>query len=112
MKEERPWGHFEVLLDEKGYKLKRLVVSPGKRLSYQSHSSRSEAWSVAKGEALLTLDGRERKLYSGDMVLIGKKVKHRVENIGADDLVIIELQFGDRLSEDDIIRYDDDYGRA
>ena len=109
--EERPWGKFEVLVDSDYCKVKRITVKPNGRLSYQYHHKRSEAWTVVKGIATVTLDD-EMTLYPyGETVLIPQGTKHRVENRGIDDLVFIEVQHGSYFGEDDIVRIQDDYNR-
>lgn len=112
MEESRPWGEFKVLVDEAGYKVKQLMVLPESRLSLQSHQQRTEYWTVVQGEALVTLDDREMILELGDTILIPLGVKHRIANEGEEDLIIIEVQLGEYLGEDDIERYEDDYGRC
>ena len=109
--EERPWGSFTVLDEGAGYKVKRIEVLPGKRLSYQRHARRAEHWMVVGGEARVTLDGEERTVRVGETVDIGTGTAHRVENPGAQVLVFIEIQRGGYLGEDDITRLSDDYGR-
>jgi mannose-6-phosphate isomerase len=109
--DERPWGSFTVLDEGAGYKVKRIEVLPGKRLSYQRHARRAEHWMVVGGEARVTLDGEERTVRVGETVDIGTETAHRVENPGAQTLVFIEIQRGDYLGEDDITRLSDDYGR-
>jgi mannose-6-phosphate isomerase len=101
------------VLDEgDGYKVKRIEVLPGKRLSYQKHSRRSEHWMIVAGEALVTLDGRQHRLKVGDYIDIPIGAAHRVENPSNTKLIFIEIQRGDYLGEDDIVRLQDDYGRA
>lgn len=108
---ERPWGKYFVLADEPNFKLKRIEVLPGQRLSYQYHFKRQEAWTIIQGTAKITLDGEE-KIYSyGETALIPLSAKHRIENVGSDVLVFIEVQTGTYFGEDDIIRLDDDFGR-
>jgi len=108
----RPWGRYEVLLDNPHCKVKRIIVSPGHRLSYQSHEERDETWTIITGEALVTLDGIDMVFRAGQTIKIKRKEKHRVENTQDDhDLVFIEVQTGDYFGEDDIKRYSDDYGR-
>jgi len=106
-----PWGRWEVLLDESGYKVKRITVSPGKRLSYQKHTRRWEHWTVVKGSALVTLDGEEEPLAVGQNIDIPRESAHRIANSGKTDLVFIEVQFGEYFEEDDIVRLEDDFGR-
>lgn len=108
----RPWGRWEVLLEEPAYKVKRIVVRPGKRLSYQKHAFRQEHWTVAQGRARVTLDGRTVPLSPGGTIKIPKGALHRAANPGRRDLVFIEVQLGSYFGEDDIVRVEDDYGRA
>ena len=110
--EMRPWGEFFVLSDEPTHKVKRLVVRPGQRLSYQSHKQRSEHWFVVSGIASVTLDGTINTVLPGQAIDIPCGTAHRVENGGPEDLVFIEVQHGTYFGEDDITRYDDDYGRV
>ena len=110
--DNRPWGSFTILDEGAGYKVKRIVVSPGRRLSYQKHASRSEHWTLVGGRACVTLDGREVMLNVGDSIDVAVGAAHRIENPGAEDLVFIEVQRGNYLGEDDIVRLEDDYGRA
>ena len=109
--EERPWGSFEHLLDEEYCKVKRIIVKPGQRLSYQYHHERTEHWVIVQGEAIVTLDGEEYEYHIGDVVEIPVGTKHRVENKDKEDLIFIETQTGTYFGEDDIVRLDDDYGR-
>ncbi len=111
-KEERPWGWFEILYEEAGLKVKRIMVNPGKRLSLQSHSQRAENWVVVHGQAIFTLDDRSFALGPHQSVFIPKKSRHRMENPGREELVFIEVQTGTYLGEDDITRYQDDFGRS
>lgn len=110
--EERPWGRFKNLLDLDFTKVKIIEVDPKKRLSYQSHSKRRESWTVAKGEALVVLNDREIRLQVGDHIDIPLGAKHRLENPGSAVLSIIEVQTGTYFGEDDIVRYQDDFGRG
>lgn len=110
--ETRPWGSFTVLDESEGYKVKRIEVLAGKRLSYQKHASRAEHWTVVRGRARVTLDGRRADVDAGESIDIPTGAAHRVENPGAGALVLIEVQRGDYLGEDDIVRIEDDYGRA
>jgi mannose-6-phosphate isomerase-like protein (cupin superfamily) len=107
-----PWGHWEVLLDTPTYKVKRLTVWPGERLSYQKHFRREEHWTVVQGEALITLNDDELRRASGEAIDIPREAWHRLANPGTSDLVVIEVQCGDYLGEDDIVRRQDNYGRA
>ncbi len=107
----RPWGSFVVLADEKSYKVKRITVKPGGRLSLQSHRYRCEHWLVAKGQGLVTIDDENKLLAEGEYAFIPIGARHRLENPGEGLLEIIEIQRGSYFGEDDIIRYEDDYGR-
>ncbi len=111
-KEERPWGVFFILHDEKKYKIKRLEIYPGKRLSYQYHLKRSETWTIIQGSPIITLNDNIKTFNEGDTVVIKKGVKHRVENLGNENIIIIEVQTGSYFGEDDIIRLEDDYNRV
>jgi mannose-6-phosphate isomerase len=108
----RPWGTFTVLDEADGFKVKRIEVLPGKRLSYQKHAQRAEHWFVVEGTAKVTLDGSEIKVEAGEAIDIPTGTAHRVENAGATNLVFIEVQRGAYLGEDDIVRLEDDFGRA
>lgn len=110
--DERPWGNFTVLDEGAGYKVKRIVVLPGKRLSYQKHAQRCEHWMVVSGQAKVTLDGQDSLLKLGDYIDIPIGAAHRVENPGAEKLTFIEVQRGAYLGEDDIVRLQDDFGRT
>lgn len=108
----RPWGNYKILEEEEGaFKIKRIKVSQGKRLSYQLHYHRSEHWIVVKGMAKITIDDVERLIPAGESIFIKAGQKHRLENPGKTALEIIEVQIGEYLEEDDIIRFDDEYGR-
>ena len=109
--DERPWGTFTVLDEGEGYKVKRIEVYSGKRLSYQKHAQRAEHWFVVQGEAKITLDGEEVIRRVGEYVDIEIGTAHRVENAGDELLIFIEVQRGDYLGEDDITRLEDDFGR-
>jgi mannose-6-phosphate isomerase-like protein (cupin superfamily) len=108
--DNRPWGRWEEYLNEPGYRVKRIIVYPGKRLSLQKHAHRSEHWAIVQGHGRFTLDDTERQVRVGDALTIPKGGVHRIENDGKDYLVIIETQLGLCL-EDDIIRLEDDWGR-
>ena len=110
--ETRPWGAFYVLDEGPTFKIKRIVVTPGGRLSLQSHRHRAEHWAVVSGEATVTIGERVQTLGRGASVDIALGDKHRLENFGNSDVEIVEVQFGDYLGEDDIIRYDDVYSRS
>lgn len=110
--DHRPWGFFEVLSDADNHKVKRITVHPGKRLSYQRHSRRSEHWYVVAGEAVVVLNDREINLPSGQAVDIPARAWHRIQNRGRGPLVFIEVQTGNYFGEDDIERREDDFGRV
>lgn len=108
----RPWGEYWVLEDAPTHKVKRIVVEPGRRLSYQYHNHRSEIWTVINGNATVTLEGEVQRLGPGEVIRIPVTQRHRVANEGTESLIIIEVQYGTYFGEDDIIRLDDDYSRA
>lgn len=111
--EERPWGSFTILDESENFKVKRIEVLPGKRLSYQRHQKRAEHWFVVQGTAKVTLNGSEILVETGKAVDIATGTAHRVENPhDAETLVFIETQTGNYFGEDDIERLDDDFGRA
>ncbi len=109
---DTPWGKWEVLLDESAYKVKRITVLPGKRLSYQKHFKRKEHWMIVEGEAVVTLDGKEIHLKKGEAVDIPQEAAHRIANRDNEQMTFIEIQLGEYFGEDDIVRLEDDYGRA
>lgn len=108
----RPWGEYFVLEDTPINKVKRIIVKPNCRLSYQYHNKRSEVWTIIKGTAVVTLDGVEKIYDEGQVVQIPTGIKHRIQNIGNEDLIFVEVQMGDYFGEDDIVRIDDDYNRV
>jgi len=110
--ENRPWGAFYVLAEQPGFKVKRIVVKQGGRLSLQSHKHRSEHWTVVEGTATITVNERILEMTRGESIDIPLHAKHRLENLNKGEVTIIEVQFGDYLGEDDIIRYDDAYARS
>ncbi len=110
---ERPWGNYTVLDDvAPDHKVKRIVVHPGKRLSYQRHSKRAEHWFIVSGTAQVTLDGKVTNLHVGQAIDIPREGAHRIANDGDTDMVFIEVQHGTYFGEDDIVRLEDDFGRA
>lgn len=110
--DERPWGSFTVLDEADGYKVKRIEVLPGKRLSYQKHAQRAEHWFIVAGTAKVTLDGVDITLNPGEYVDIPIGAAHRIENPSAEKVIFIEVQRGSYLGEDDIVRLQDDFGRT
>lgn len=111
-RDERPWGTYEVIAEGGGYKVKRIEVNPGHRLSMQMHQSRSEHWVIVAGEAIITVGECEIRLRTNEDALIPRQTKHRVANPGSGPLIFIEIQCGDYLGEDDITRFEDDYNRT
>jgi mannose-6-phosphate isomerase len=111
-RESRPWGSFATLEEGPGYKVKRLTVLPGQRLSLQKHRHRAEHWTVVAGTATVVQGRRESVLTPRQCAVIRRGAWHRIANPGRVPLVVIEVQHGDYLGEDDIIRRQDDYGRA
>lgn len=109
---QTPWGSWEVLGKGPGWQVKRLDVNPKQRLSHQSHQHRGERWIVVEGVATVLLEGVVMKVGVGSTAVdVARQEKHRLMNESKRPLVVIEVQFGEDLSEDDIIRYEDDYGR-
>ena len=107
----RPWGQFKVLGQDAHFIVKRLLVYPNSQISLQSHRFRSEHWVVTKGVADVLVEGEQHTLTVGESICINKHQKHRLMNNSEEPVEIIEVQTGDQLSEDDIIRYDDSYER-
>lgn len=107
----RPWGYYTCLNSGEGYLTKSICVLPKQKLSIQSHNYRSEHWIVLEGQALVILNGKEYNVYPGDSIDIPLKAKHSLQNPYEKELKIIEVQQGDYISEEDIIRYEDYYGR-
>jgi mannose-6-phosphate isomerase len=109
--EMRPWGSFTTLEEGPGYKIKRIEVNPGHRLSLQMHHHRSEHWIVVSGTAKVTCNGEEKILGANQSTYVPQCNSHRLENPGVIKLILIEVQNGEYLGEDDIIRFQDDYSR-
>ena len=109
--EKRPWGSFTVLDEGKGFKVKRITVEAGEKLSLQYHNRRSEHWTVVYGEATSTVGETVHTLKVDESMHIPIKEKHCIANHTTDFLEIIEVQIGDYLFEDDIVRLEDRYGR-
>ena len=108
----RPWGRYTILEQNHKYKIKRIVVKPGKKLSLQKHYHRSEHWVVVEGTALVTIGKEEKLVRVNESTYIPIGVEHRLENPGKVDVVLIEAQVGEYLEEDDIVRIKDDYERV
>ena len=109
--ENRPWGKFENILDSKICKVKKLTVYPGQHLSLQYHKKRSEHWVVVKGSAIVELESEKYELNINESTYIPLGSKHRLSNKNQEKLELIEVQSGSYLGEDDIIRFQDNYGR-
>ena len=109
---QRPWGWYETVSEVPGNKIKRIGVLPGQQLSLQKHHHRAEHWVVVQGVARVTLDDRVFDLSPGQHCDIALGQVHRIANLGTDALEIVEVQFGNYLGEDDIVRLSDDYGRV
>ncbi len=108
----RPWGSYTILEDSDRFKIKRIIVKPGQRLSSQMHYHRNEHWIIVSGTALISNGDNKQILLTNQSTYIEAGVKHRLENPGIKDLVLIEVQSGEYLGEDDIVRYEDIYGRV
>ena len=111
-RDDRPWGNYEVLVDDSDHKVKQIRVLPGMRLSYQLHERRSEHWFIVRGSGVVTLDDREVDVEPGTAIDIACGTSHRIENNGLVDLVFVEVQRGEYFGEDDIVRLEDDFGRV
>ena len=109
--ENRPWGSFQNIKSEKSYKVKKLHILPGEKISLQKHLKRSEHWVVVEGQAKITKGKKTFILSTNESTFIKKGQLHRIENVSKKDLIIIEVQTGTYLREDDIIRFEDKYSR-
>jgi mannose-6-phosphate isomerase-like protein (cupin superfamily) len=109
---EKPWGHYEVLMQRPGYKVKILTVLPHSEISLQRHSHRSEHWYIVSGKGIVTKNKSEIKVLAGDSVDFPVHEVHRVKNIDNENLVFVEIAQGNYLGEDDIVRLEDKYGRT
>ncbi|WP_296443535.1 phosphomannose isomerase type II C-terminal cupin domain [Rhodoferax sp. UBA5149] len=109
---ERPWGWYETSSEVPGNKVKRICVLPGQQLSLQKHHQRAEHWVVVRGSACITVGEHQLTLGVGEHVDIAVDEVHRLANLTAEPVEIVEVQFGSYLGEDDIVRLSDDYGRA
>ena len=108
----RPWGFYESLIAGDRFQVKRIVVTPGQKLSLQKHFHRAEHWVVVSGTALVTRDAETMMLHENESVYLPLGCVHRLENPGQIPLTLIEVQSGAYLGEDDIVRIEDTYGRA
>ena len=112
-KTERPWGTYEVLLDDDNCKVKKISVKPGESPSYQYHHKRAEDWIIIQGKGVVRLGGTKFEVFPGRSVHVPVLVKHSIKNTCQEEmLVFIEVQTGDYFGEDDIVRLEDKYGRA
>lgn len=109
--EERPWGNYTVIHTDQNCQVKKLVVNPGKRISLQSHEFRAEHWFMVSGKGTVELDDKKIKVGPGDSVNVQIGSKHRISCDTTEPLVFVEVQTGSSFSEDDIVRYEDDFGR-
>jgi mannose-6-phosphate isomerase len=107
----RPWGSYTTLAESDMFKVKKIIVKPNQRLSYQYHLQRAEVWTIIQGNALITLEGKDIEKTAGQVIEIPLQAKHRIKNNGADDLIFIEVQHGLYFGEEDIVRIEDDYMR-
>ena len=112
MSDERPWGGYRVIHREPGIQVKRIEIKPGLRFSLQKHSKRSEKWIVISGAGKATVGEKEMSATKGSFFEIPCVQVHRMQNTGKEPLVFIEMQFGDYLGEEDIVRLADDFGRS
>jgi len=107
----KPWGSFEIIDEGEKYTVKKIIVHPGGKLSLQSHEHRSEHWLIASGVAEIIIGEKIYNLKENDNIFIPRGSKHRLANLGSDNLIVIEMWFGDKLDENDIKRYEDIYSR-
>ena len=108
----RPWGEYHILYDDENCKVKKIIVNPGGKLSYQYHHKRNEVWTIIKGVGRFTLDGVTTTCLASDALIIPRLAKHMIENTTSEPLIFIEVQRGTYFGEDDIVRINDIYGRA
>ena len=108
---QKPWGTYQNLLDSDECKVKKLVIKPNQRPSYQYHYKRTEVWVVVQGQGVVTIDEADTEVGPESIVLVPVMSKHRIKNTGSEDLIFIEVQLGSYFGEDDIVRVSDDYGR-
>ena len=108
----KPWGSYQIIEEGTEYIVKKLFIKENQETSLQSHDHRSEHWIVVNGTAEVTIDKETKVVETNQSVFIPSKVKHRIANRSKQDLIIIEVWFGTKLDEEDIIRYEDKYSRA
>tara|TARA_B100000686_G_C16439524_1_gene786232 strand:+ start:231 stop:569 length:339 start_codon:yes stop_codon:yes gene_type:complete len=112
MEQLRPWGTYEILSSEIGYQIKKLVVAKNQKISLQYHQHRSEHWVVISGSGQAINGETQTSITPGCHIFVEKNTIHRLANTGSEDLIIIEIQLGKYLEEDDIVRLEDEYGRV
>jgi mannose-6-phosphate isomerase len=110
--DRRPWGYYVILSDRPDHKVKRIVVYPGKKLSLQSHKLRRENWTIVQGRPIVTCGDEQIPLNPGESIEIPMHTKHRIFNPGSEEAVFVEVQTGEYFGEDDIQRFEDDFGRV
>ncbi len=110
--EKKPWGSYHVIAKNLGYQIKEIKVAINSKLSLQKHYKRAEFWQIINGECLVIVGKKKYQLKNNDHIYIPKDTIHRIENIGKEELIFIEIQLGNNIEEDDIIRIEDDYGRV
>jgi mannose-6-phosphate isomerase-like protein (cupin superfamily) len=110
--ETRPWGNYITLARNNDFVIKLITVKPSERLSLQTHAGRSEHWVITQGTGIATVGDKEIEVAYGNQITIEVEQAHRIENNGEEDLCFIEVQTGSYFTEDDIVRLEDDYGRA
>ena len=108
---ERPWGYYRTIEQKDNYQIKHIKVKPGKRLSLQYHFKRDEHWTIVKGKGIVQLNDTSIELGVNEAIFIPKEAKHRITNNTDQFVEFIEIQIGDYLGEDDIVRLEDDFGR-
>ena len=109
--DRRPWGKYEILLDYKNTKVKKISINPGHRFSYQSQKKRDELWTIIRGDLIVTINDDEKIITYGESIFIPRNTKHRATNNTKEIVEFIEVQTGIYFGEEEIIRYKDDYGR-
>ena len=110
--ETRPWGNFHIIAKGNGYQIKEINIKPGKKQSLQRHKNRSEYWQIVHGKGMVYLEDSKFILEKNDNIFIPQGDLHRLENIGKNTLTLVEIQIGNKISEDDIERLEDDFGRV
>ena len=108
---QKPWGTYQNLLDSEEGKVKKIIVDPNHRPSYQYHFKREEIWVVVCGTGIVTIDDKDSQVSEGSVVRVPTEAKHRIKNTGTSELIFIEVQLGSYFGEDDIVRVEDDYKR-